>query len=179
MLPQRCSYAGFLQDLSKLHRRDFWQEYICSGKISTYVPSHIGILWTHLQWKSGVVLSCFSHVSLFATPWTVAHQAPVSMGLSQQEYWSGLPFSPPGDLSNLRIEPASPAAATLACRFSTTEPPGKPSNSREHLLKDIPRSYFFPGLTDPQFQVPALRLTNSKTQAALHQAGCIFKGELS
>ena len=109
----------------------------------------------------------------------MAHQAPLSMGLSWQEYWSGLPFSPPADLSNSRIGPTSPAPPTLAWRFFTTEPPGKPWNSGEHLLKDIPGSCSFPGLTDPQFQVPALRLTNSKTHAALHQAGCIFKGELS
>ena len=43
------------------------------------------------------------------TPWTVAHQAPLSMGLSRQEYWSGLPFPSPGDLSNPGIEPGSPA----------------------------------------------------------------------
>ena len=51
------------------------------------------------------VLSC---VPLFAIPWTVACQVPLSMGLSRQEYWSGLLFSPPGDLSNPRIE-LSPA----------------------------------------------------------------------
>ena len=46
------------------------------------------------------VLSCFSHVQLFANPWTVAHQAPLSMGFSRQEYWSELPFPSPGDLPN-------------------------------------------------------------------------------
>ena len=50
-----------------------------------------------------------SHVRLFATPWTVAYQAPPSMGFSRQEYWSGLPFPSPGDLSNPGIEPGSPA----------------------------------------------------------------------
>ena len=44
------------------------------------------------------VLSCFSHVCLFVTPWTVAHQTPLSMGFSWQEYWCGLPFPSPGDL---------------------------------------------------------------------------------
>ena len=44
-----------------------------------------------------------------ATPWTVAHQAPLSMGFSRQEYWSGLPFPSPGDLPNPGIEPKSPA----------------------------------------------------------------------
>ena len=46
-----------------------------------------------------------------ATPWTVAHQAPQSMGFPRQEYWSGLPFPPPGDLPNAGIEPVSPAVA--------------------------------------------------------------------
>ena len=46
------------------------------------------------------VLSHFSCVQIFATPWIVAHQAPLSMGLFRQEYWSGLPFPPPGDLPN-------------------------------------------------------------------------------
>ena len=66
---------------------------------------------------------CLSHVRLFATPWTVAHQAPPSMGFSRQEYWSGLPFPSPGDLPNPGIEPRSPAlwADTL-----TAELPGKP-----------------------------------------------------
>ena len=50
-----------------------------------------------------------SHVQLFATPWTVACQALRSMGFSRQEYWSGLPFPPPGDLPNPGIEPESPA----------------------------------------------------------------------
>ena len=44
-----------------------------------------------------------------ATPWTVARQAPLSMGFSRQAYWSGVPFPSPGDLPNLRIEPGSPA----------------------------------------------------------------------
>ena len=67
-----------------------------------------------------------SRVRLFATPWTVACQAPLSMGFSRQEYWSGLPFPPPGNLSDPGIEPASPASPVLAGRFSTTKPPGKP-----------------------------------------------------
>ena len=50
----------------------------------------------------------FSHVQLFVTPWTVAYQAPPSMGFSRQEYWSGLPFSFTGDLPNPGIEPISP-----------------------------------------------------------------------
>ena len=50
-----------------------------------------------------------SHVGLFATPWTVAHHAPLSMGFSRQEYWSGLPFPSPEDLPYPGIKPRSPA----------------------------------------------------------------------
>ena len=60
---------------------------------------------------------------LFTTPWTVARQAPLSLGFPRQEYWSGLPFPSPGDLPNSGIKPSSPG---LAGRFSTTEPPGRP-----------------------------------------------------
>ena len=53
------------------------------------------------------VLSRFSHVRLFVTPWTTAHRAPLSTGFSSQEYWSGLPCPPPGDLPNPGIESRS------------------------------------------------------------------------
>ena len=62
-------------------------------------------------------------VGFSATPWTTAHQVPLSIGFFRQEYWSRLPFPPPGDLIDLGIKPRSPA---LAGRFLTTEPPGKP-----------------------------------------------------
>ena len=64
-------------------------------------------------------LSC---VWLFATPWTISHQAPPSMGFSRQEYWSGLPFPSPGDLPNPGIEPGSPA---LYADTLLSEPQGK------------------------------------------------------
>ena len=56
----------------------------------------------------------------FATPWTVPHQAPLSMGFSRQEYWSGLPFPPPGDLPDPGIEPRSLMSPALAGGFFTT-----------------------------------------------------------
>ena len=59
----------------------------------------------------------------FVSPWTVARQVTLSMGFCRQEYWSELPFPPPGDLPDPGLEPESPA---LASRFFTTEPPGKP-----------------------------------------------------
>ena len=65
------------------------------------------------------VLSRFSRGLLFATPWTVAFQAPLSMGFPRQEYWSGLPCPPPGDLPNPGIEPMSPALAGVFFTTST------------------------------------------------------------
>ena len=61
-----------------------------------------------------------SRVQCFVTPWTVVHQAPLSMGFSRQEYWSGLSFPSPGDIPDPRVKPA------LAGGFFTTEPSGKP-----------------------------------------------------
>ena len=58
-------------------------------------------------------------------PRTIAHQAPLSMGLSWQEYWSGLPFPPPGDLPDPGIKPTSLASLALAGGFLTTVPPGR------------------------------------------------------
>ena len=66
------------------------------------------------------VLSHFSHVELFATPWTVACKAPLFMKFSRQEYWNGLPFPPPGDLPDPGIEPASLMSFALADGFFTT-----------------------------------------------------------
>ena len=76
----------------------------------------------HRKWGyyMGVcMLSCFSSVRLFATLWTVAGQAPLSMGFSRQEYWSGLSCPPPGDVPDPGIEPACLKYPTLA-RFFTT-----------------------------------------------------------
>ena len=73
-----------------------------------------------------------SHVPLFVTPWTVARQAPLSMGFSRQEYWSGLPFLSPGDLPKPGIEPGSPA---LQADTLPSEPPGKLWTNLDSILK--------------------------------------------
>ena len=74
-----------------------------------------------------VYAQSLSRIQLFATPWIVAHQAPLPMEFSRQEYWSrGLPFPTPGDLPDPGIKPASPA---LTDRFFTTAPAGKPVSS--------------------------------------------------
>ena len=70
-----------------------------------------------------VLVKSLIRVQLFATPWTVVHQALSSMGFSRQEYWSGLPFPSPRDLPNPGIEPRSPA---LQAEPLTSMPPGKP-----------------------------------------------------
>ena len=93
------------------------------------------------------VLSHFGHVQLFATLWTVAHQDPLSMEFSRQEYWSGLPFPFPGDLPDQGIEPASPAVpasqmdslplshgGSLTCSHIT-------SNLRCHCMKHVSPLY--------------------------------------
>ena len=73
------------------------------------------------------VCVCFSGsvVSSSATPQTVAYQASLSMGISRQEHWRGQPFPSPGDLSNLELEPGSPA---LQADSLPSEPPRKPKN---------------------------------------------------
>ena len=72
-----------------------------------------------LAWSEVKSLSRVQH---FATPWTLAYQAPPSIGFSRQEYWSGLPFPTPGDHPNPGIEPTSP---TLAGGFFITVLPEK------------------------------------------------------
>ena len=78
-----------------------------------------------------------NRVQLFATPQTMACQAPLSMEFSRKEYWSGLPFPTPGDLPNLGIEPAFPQ---LAGGFFTNMPPGTPfgNKTRIQFLLDWP-----------------------------------------
>ena len=68
-----------------------------------------------------VCVCVLSHVRFFATPWTVARQALLSMGFLRQEYWSGLPFPSPGDPPDPKVKPKSP---TLVGGFFTTELPG-------------------------------------------------------
>jgi len=80
--------------------------------------SYLHMTQTILTIKILVVV--LSYVQLFVNPWTVAHQAPLSVEFSRQEYWSGLPFPPPGDPPNPGIKPESPASPALAGRCFTT-----------------------------------------------------------
>ena len=79
------------------------------------------------------MLSSFSRVGLFVTPWTVAHQVPLSMGFSRQEYWSRLPCSPPGDLPDSGIEPLSLYVSCIGRRVLYHQC---------HLGRSIQRLYF-------------------------------------
>jgi len=82
------------------------------------------------NWRAFRVCVCacvLSRVQLFVTTWTVAHQAPLSMGFPRQERWSGLPCPPPRDLPDPGVEPASLLSPALAGRFFTTSAPRSPS----------------------------------------------------
>ena len=73
-----------------------------------------------------VKVKSLSRVWLFATLWSIAHQAPLSTGFSRQEYWSGLPFPPQGIFPTQESNPGLPALAALQADALTSEPPGKP-----------------------------------------------------
>ena len=92
-----------------------------------------------------ILVKSLSRVRLFATPWTVAYQAPPSMGFSRQEYWSGLPFPSPGDLPDPGIEPGSPA---LQADALTSQPPMYKYARRLYgKLKEIPGTCHISAMT--------------------------------
>ena len=84
------------------------------------------------------MLSRFSHVQLFATLWTVAHQAPLSIGFSRQEYWSGLPCPSPGNLPDPGIEPVFLMSLALASGFFTTSATWEAPSHEQYLLEFRP-----------------------------------------
>ena len=73
------------------------------------------------------MVSCFSHVQLFVSLWTVAREDPLSMEFSRQEYWSGLPCSPPGDLPDPGVKPTSLVSPACADGSLPLAPTGKPN----------------------------------------------------
>ena len=107
---------------------------------------------------AAVLFSCSVVSRSFATPWTVTDQAPLSMGFSRQEYWTGLPFPSPGKLLDPVIEPTS---SKLASRFFTNKPPGNP-----HSLLNYASSFLehtdLPISLSHSAQAPCL-LTSSPT----------------
>ena len=113
--PQQCK--GLI-----LKKREEWEVEVSilgyTSSISLYLSVHICVFkYLTLYF----VLSHFSRVRLFATPWTVARQVPLSMGFSRQEHWSRLPFPSPGNLPDPGIEPMSSASPALTepVRFLT------------------------------------------------------------
>ena len=136
-----------------LHHPRLWNKGAAAQEGGFLVATDPKILWFNLaSWEKNThnplltfhhssrldtdlcVLSC---VWLFATPWTVAHQAPLFMEFSRKEYWSGLSFPPPGDLSNPGIQPSSLVSPALAGRFFTTAPLGKPTIFCSSLQNEI------------------------------------------
>ena len=97
------------------------------------------VLYTHIQWHT-VLCAVLSHsvVSDSVTSWTVTHQAPLSIGFSRQEYWSGLPCPPPGDLPDPGIKSRSPA---LQADSLPAEPQGKPKNTGVGSLSLLQRIF--------------------------------------
>ena len=117
------------------HEKGSYASQSCSSSVACILKCHFPLLpspgpWLPLQHLTCKFISHYSpsqiyftlcvHVWLFVTSWTVAHQAPLSMEFSRQEYWSGLPFLSPGDLPSPGIEPPSLASPALASRFFTT-----------------------------------------------------------
>ena len=98
---------------------NYWAFCMCQA-VYTYI---IKLLNDEESHSLKVKVKSLSRVQLFATPWTVALQAPLSMGFFRQEYWSGLPFPSPGDIPDPGIEPRFLA---LRADALTSEPPGKP-----------------------------------------------------
>ena len=130
-------------------RRAWYCQVLCLGP-RRYTEPQRTQPWTKARiFTSPHVLS---PVQLFATPWTVAHQTPLSVVLSPEEYRSGLPFPPPEDLPHPGIKLVSPTSLALIGRFSTTEPPGKP-------------------FTSPQAANPRVNLTSSRRESSLSEWG--------
>ena len=101
---------GLQAQLPWLGLQDHRHHLCCSGSASSMCSSPPSF---------AKVLNHFSHVQLFVTPWTIAHQAPLSMGFPSEEYWSRLPWPPPGDLPNPVIKPMSLTSPALAGGFFT------------------------------------------------------------
>ena len=89
---------------------------LTTSMVSLSLSLSLSLTHTHTHAHTFIL----SHVRLFFTPWTAAHQAPLSMGCSRQEYWSGLPCSPPGDLPNPGIKPITFMSPALAGGFFTS-----------------------------------------------------------
>ena len=109
------------------------------GNQNPHLPCSLLWLENPAAWVDVPFLSCavLSLVLLFATPWTVACQAPLSIEFPRQVYWGGLPFPTPGDIPDPGIESWSLLSSALAGGFFTTGPPGKYPLSQQLLLISV------------------------------------------
>ena len=114
---------------------------LCSGPWTAFPSRYSYLLWQdpskgHLGSPAfaDVCAKSLSHVQCFVTLWTVAHQAPLSIGFSRQEYWRELSCPPPGDLLNPRTEPTSPVSPALQAESLPTEPSSTNQLSSEITL---------------------------------------------
>ena len=112
---------------------------LCSGPWTAFPSRYSYLLWQdpskgHLGSPAfaDVCAKSLSHVQCFVTLWTVAHQAPLSIGFSRQEYWSGFSCPPSGDFPNPGIKPRSPA---LQADSLLSEPPGKPQDNQINITR--------------------------------------------
>ena len=113
--------------ISNLHRRlenSVRNPVLCHLPSLTTLTQPVLCHFSHHS-QTAWVLTCSSHGWLSATPWTVACKAPPSIGLSRQEYWSGLPCPPPGDAPDPGIDPSSPASPAFQSDYLSSDPPGK------------------------------------------------------
>ena len=97
-----------------------WRKRMLQHSLQPLWPCYDSCDYTFLGQMLLLVLSCFGHVRLFVTLRTIGCWAPLSKGLSRQEYWSGLPYPPPWDLPNPGIEPTFLTSPALAGAFFTT-----------------------------------------------------------
>ena len=164
----RCLFPGC--------RVGFFLLILCGGWQGSH-PTWVGqvtqptqVLWIKLPcvtqswtWKGPLWVMCvcpklLSCLWLFANPWTVAHQVPLSLGFYRQEYWSGLPCPPPRDLPNPGIEPVSLMSPALAGRFLTPSATWEtPAGSVLHFTDEETKASTMQGSsscrTRPRFQV--------------------------
>ena len=140
---------------------------------------HLCELWRLSEKCTSYVLNirCVCCIWLFASPWTVACQSPLSMEFSRQEFWNGLPFPSLGDLPHPGIEPVSLSSPALAGGLFTTEPPRKPLTyskcSKIFIMVTIkPKSEYF-----PHSRWPLLFLGKSLGEREINEILQEFRGE--
>ena len=145
---RRNTEAQLLKD--QLTRPRFWKDQqqswpmsLCLGALNAWFLA-ISLPCPQKQrqldsWHLQGSLRVGCHVWFFAAPWTIAHQAPLSLGFSRQEHWSGLPFPSPGHLPDPRIEPVSLASHALTGRFFITTPPER----KPHLQGQWTKNWTF------------------------------------